>query len=372
MKKIYKLLILIQFVICISLILLIFKIDTSSGFVDFPKNVSWIPLTCWNIFLFGLIYELCIGRKPIIRLVYLIISVLLSLLMLVTSFSLTNACLIISGIPYLIMLMVVLIRNTPTTSSKLITNKILPDGIFDKKEINAQYITYGFIALVAFVLIIIFNILNINGWYAALLIPPAVIVVLFVGVKCSRLRAILNKVNNDLDFLEFNKMIDETLSNNISPETYNYLLILKINYLFSYNVKQGIELFSNVKVPINKRYISFYDIVEFEYYIHKKEYDLAFKKLQMIKEPHKSSLSYFYSVFATNDIINNIEAIYSTNQKIRFNNVTSSFVKMYYYETRGNHDLAINNAKDVLEYKSDLKYYNSLAQKVINNENINI
>lgn len=372
MKKIYKLLILIQLVICISLILLTFKIDTSSGFVDFPKNISWIPLTCWNIFLFGLIYELCIGRKPIIRLVYLIISVLLSLLMLVTSFSLTNACLIILGIPYLIMLMVVLIKNTPTTSSKLITNKILPDGIFDKKEINAQYITYGFIALVAFVLIIIFNIFNINGWYAALLIPPAVIVVLFVGVKCSRLRAILNKINNDLDFLGFNKMIDETLSNNISPETYNYLLILKINYLFSYDVKQGLELFSNVKVPINKRYISFYDIVEFEYYIHKKEYDLAFKKLQMIKEPHKSSLSYFYSVFATNDIINNIEAIYSTNQKIRFNNVTSSFVKMYYYETRGMHDLAINNAKDVLEYKSDLKYYNSLAQKVINNENINI
>ena len=77
------------------------------------------------------------------------------------------------------------------------------DKIFDKKEINAQYITYGFIALVAFVLIIIFNILNINGWYAALLIPPAVIVVLFVGVKCSRLRAILNKINNDLDFLRY-------------------------------------------------------------------------------------------------------------------------------------------------------------------------
>ena len=321
MKKLFKPFIFIQFIICIILILLIFKFDTSGDFIEIPKSIYWIPLTCWIIFLFGLIYELCIGRKPIVRLVYLVISVLFSLLMLLTSFSLTNACLIILGIPYVIMLLAVLIKNTSISDTKVITNKILPDGVLDKKEINAQYITYGCIAIVAFILVIVFSITNVNGWFILFLIPIAVIAVLFVGVKCSRLRIILNKVNNDLDFIEFNKMIDESLANNISPETFNYLLILKINYLFSYDVKLGIELFSNVKAPTNKRYKALYDIVEVEYYIHKKEFDLAFQKLQIIQEPHKSSLSYFYKVFATNDIINNIESVYPINQKMRFNNI---------------------------------------------------
>lgn len=370
MKKLYKTFLIIQVIVCVILIMLIFRIDTSGESIMFPSNISWIPLVCTGILFMGLIYEICIGNRPIVRFIYILFTTMLSIGMLVVSLSLTNACLIILGIPYCVMLVVTLIKNMPQTKSKIFVSKSLPDGILDKKEITVQYIFYGVLAVVAVICILVLNTFGINWTYVFILIPIALIFLFFVILKTNRLRRIYNIINNDLDYESFNEMIEEALKNNISFETYNYLLIVKANYLLAYDAKAGIDLFSEIKIPENKKYKLIYQTVDFEYSVIKGEYDLAQEKLSFLPENQKSTLKYYYTLYATKNEINNIETIYQTNKKMNFLNISSSFAKMYYYETRNEHELAVKNAKDVLAYKSNLNHYNSIALKVLNNEPI--
>lgn len=368
MKINKKVSLLIQIFIGIFLILTFFFVKEEGESIFLSSSLYWIPFLSYIIFIVGLILEYFSGDKPIIRTIILSVSLILSLIVLKDSLNLFAISLILFGIPYEIALVIGFIRKGFTISqSNIAIKKTLPEGVFNKKDIIIQYIIYGFLFVAFFTIALIFNMNKINVLYTLLFFPFAVIIVFFVSIKFNSMRKILNSINKELDIEKFNTLIEQTLKNNLHPESYNYLLLVKANYYLDCDQEVSIKLFEQTHRPNNKKKALIYDVLEIEILITLKKYAEALEKINKLPNIYKPTLQNYYSLYASNEEISNIEILFITNSKVPFTNLNSIFSLMYYYETRLNHDKALKYADKILEYNTKFEYMNKLAKDVINN-----
>lgn len=110
-------------------------------------------------------------------------------------------------------------------------NKTLPEGVLDKKILIANYIYFAALVLIVFITVITLNHFNIKMTWSLLLIPIATIALIILNQLLNPLRKTLKLINKDLNYAEFQKSIDALLVKNIHLETYNYLTIIKANYM---------------------------------------------------------------------------------------------------------------------------------------------
>ena len=125
-------------------------------------------------------------------------------------------------------------------------NKTLPEGVLDKKILIANYIYFASLVLIVFITVITLNHFNIKMTWSLLLIPIATIALIILNQLLNPLRKTLKLINKDLNYAEFQKSIDALLVKNIHPETYNYLTIIKANYMLVENEELAIKMTSEI------------------------------------------------------------------------------------------------------------------------------
>lgn len=371
MKNKLKVLYIVESIVTIITILLLFTLNSvSQEEVGIPTKYIFIPFVTYFIIFGSLIFEYVIGKRPYIRTAIIVLGILTALFCLGDSVELSAAALIIFALPYAVSMLIVWIKKdgVVTTTIRPVTTKTLPEGIYDKKDMTITTIFFIIYMIVVITVVIILEIANINPLYAFLSVPFAVIG-LFIVSSNNALKKILDTVNKDLDFDKFNELTDNALKKNIHPESYNNLLIIKANYMFSYDETEGIKIFEETHVPTNKRFKNFYDIVEIEYLIRTKKYEEALEKINQLNSIQKPSIQNFYKVMATNEEMYNIEALYPETNKINYLNASSIYLKMHYYDTRNNNEEALKYAKRMIEYAPKLKEYVLEANSIIDKYN---
>ncbi len=364
-----RLILWIELLIGVALTLTFLGYKESGEDIYLPNQIAWIPFLSYGLLAIGLIIEVKMGYRPLVRLPMFVVFLAIGLICLSDSYGFSSLTLSLTGIPYLIASIIACIRGgQAVTQPSVHKDKILPPGILSKKDIYLQYGLWASIILIVILLVVILSIFNISVWYSFLALPFIIPIFIIVLLKTDTLRKILFEINQNMDYEAFELKIDEVLKNNIHPETYNFLLIIKTNYLFSYDLSKALELFQTIKEPENNKYLDLYHSVLIEGLIHLGKYDEAWETIERMKDPLKSKFTYFYKVFCTNEKIENIEAIYPTNQKNQFSNASSLYTKMKYYESRGDTLKAQELAKELLEYAPKLLFFKEEAAKNCNNK----
>lgn len=369
MKNKLKIIYIIESIASFITLLLLFTLNSiEQDEVGIPAKFLPVPFVMYLTIIVSLVFEYVIGKRPYIRTGIVVFGSLTSLMCLGDSIDLAASALIIFAIPYVIAMLVIWIKKNglSVTTIKPVTTKTLPEGIYDKKELKVMYSFWIIYIIIILTLVIIFENLDINSLYLFISVPFAVIILFALSASNNSLRKILNTINKDLDMDEFLKLIDEALSKNVHPETYNNLLVIKANYMFAYDKEEAIKIFEMTHEPTNKRFKSFYDIVRIEYLIKTFKYDEALRKIDNLDSVQKPSIQNFYKVMATTEEMYNIETLYPENNKFKFINASSIYSKMHYYSTRKISDKAIIYAKKMIEYAPQLKEYISEAHNILN------
>lgn len=367
MEKKIKISRIIQMIASIITLLLVFTFYyISEDAVRIPNQIVFLPYLMYAFIIAGIVIEYIYKQKPIVRTIILSLEMFSTLACLTEGFNFVATTLIIFAIPYTITMIFVLSNGkVVTTYAKVKSNKPLPEGVFSKKDLVIQYTFWISFIIILIILCIIFENKNINYLYLFLLIPFVIILLFIITINTSTLRKLLNYINNDLNYEKFIEEIENLQKTNLHPETYNYLEIIKVDYMFVYDIDVAISIFENLKRPTNKQYQLFYDVVEIEYLIRKQNYELALEKIEKINPAQRSILQNFYKVLVTTDEMLNIESIYLENNKLKFNNVVSVYLKMHYYETRSNHDNAKLYAKKLIGLAPGFKEYVAYANKIL-------
>lgn len=359
---------LIQLCVNIVLILTIFGLKEQNEDFYLPNYLVWIPFVCWGILIIGLVLEYLSGYKPIVRTILLSFTVVFSLICLSDSFNLFVDTLIILGIPYIIALIVLTIKNgfaaNSTNESMIKFKNCLPLGIFAKKDLIIQYISFGiFFVIIALLAVFIPK----EGNYLLIIISVAIIsicIIFLISYNTNTLQKILNAINKDLNYAKFDTLLTKTLKNNLHPESYNYLNIVKANYSSLVSIEEAVAIFEKTTMPTQKKYKSFYQIVEVEILMETGKFDEAKAKIDALPNNYKANLLNLYKVLATDEEILNIESLYPINNRIKINNMLSLYVRMIYFEMRDKHDDAKRYAHAILNLNTDFKRYNEDAQAI--------
>lgn len=367
MEKKIKIARIIQLVTAIITFLMLFSLNSiNEDEIGIPNSLIFIPFIMYIGIIAGIVIEYIYKQQPIVRTIVLSLALFSAAIFLTDGIDLSASTLIIFAIPYTIIMIFVLSKGQiVTTYAKIKNNKTLPEGIFAKKDLIIQYIFWIIFAIILVILCIIFEMKNISYLYLFLLVPFAIIILLVITFKTSTLRKLLNIINKDLNYDKFILELEKIQMNNLHPQTYNYLEIIKVNYMFVYDIDSALILFQNIQRPTNKQYLLFYNVVEIEYLIRTKNYDSALKSIEKINDNQKPMLQNFYKLFVTEEEMLNIENIYKENNKLKFNNASSIYAKMYYYYTRGNQDKAKIYARKIIGLAPGFKEYIVLANKIL-------
>lgn len=373
MKKAIRILNYVQLALSILTMLLLFtlRLDENEN-ASLPSGILWLPFLSMIVFLTCLILEFVVKNKPIVRTCLLSIGLMLTGICLSGSVNLAAIFIVLFCVPYAIVLIVVVIKKpgltetiSNSTNTKIIMNKTLPEGILDKKIVIANYIYFASLVLIAFITIMTLYHFNINMAWSLLLIPIATIALVILNQSLDPLRKTLKLINKDLNYAEFQKSIDALLIKNIHPETYNYLTIIKANYMLAENEELAIKLFKSTHQPKkNKQQIEFYKAIEVEILFREKKYNEVLEKIGHLNPVHQANMTNLYNILATENEILNIESLCPDKAKLKFTEISNMKTKMHYYYTRNNIDKAKENAKKILDFSCDLKVYNDEAKRI--------
>ncbi len=345
---------------------LFFKIDGDLGLLlnDSIKFLPLIMLICLTILL---IVELFFA-KSYGRAIYMFIALSTSISLYSSGLSIMNAGIWFLSLIYLILTIFSLIKGKEREGlSKL------PEGILTVKQAIILYGVLLLLVILAIVYLFIWvNLFN-KKMITAIIIMFIVLFVLFIPLVffTNPLRKIVNKYNKDLNFNDFYNSINKLLSNNLSDDTRIYLMLVLSNYMYYKNKEEGIRLFNSLNRPKSKNYARVYDQFAVTNAIFEDDNELIYKRIedlsldpkniQLVKQAER-----FITLYKTNEYIDNIEKLYPINTVNNYMNLVNEFNLMWYYDTRGYNDKALEIAKRIISYNLDLDYMNDVSNKIIN------
>lgn len=370
MNKInFKLLYILQILFGFIAVIPLFFSDPATEEVSIPSNMYWMPMLGYIVFIACVTLDYLSGRKPIARTVILILGLAIGLICLSDSFGLFIAVLIIFSFPYIIALIVAAVRDTSVTA-KVKSTKTLPVGVISAKEQNILIITFLVVIAITAALTMLFINLYDKPALGLLVIPVIIPIVVIIVRKTNTNIKLLGIVNKEMNFEKFNDLLTETLKNNLHPETYNYLMIIKTNYLIAYDLEQAIELSKSLKEPTAKQFKTIYNSVIAEIYVNSKQFDKFHEIINNVPAVTQSALLNYEKVIATTDEMLNIESAFPVNLRLPFSNASSYEARMTYYHTRGNKEKAIEYAKIIKSYCPGLKEYVKKADLILSENSL--
>lgn len=365
----------VQFVIAMLLTLMIsFTVsDLEEELLTLKGFMLYIPIALWFIQVLAFGFETQFKSNRI-RMVYLIISSFLILLFIFET-ELAAAISMVMSIGYLIMMLIVYVKggNTGVIITGKVSEKTLPLGHFSKKHSRFTYFSFILAFVLAFCSYLLCdNILHIDGIMSFIITFIFVFVFIIAwGILFNPFSKVVNKFNKDLDFVTFEKGILEMLDNNLHPDSRSHLNVLYANYLYTYDLCRGIELFNKIERPEYKAYRLFYDIVAINNAANEKNEEKAYELLESFKIEHSKyqqhiiSLSRLLTIVFTSDEIQNIEAYYPLNNRVKINNIINANTLMSYYSTRNNLEKAKYYAKYLLDNNQTLLQLIAEAEAVM-------
>lgn len=363
-----KLLIILELLISLASVLSFCGAYNVNDSIVLPNYLVWLPITSLILLIIALFIEYKNGLKPIIRTSLMAIMIFVFLITLTKDINFASISIALCSIVYTVSLIFASIKYSffNNNSKAVINNSTLAPYIFSKRDLYIQYAMFIGLFIVTIILCLLFNYFNVDYYYVIILIPIFLIIYAIIVNKTSTLNKILSKINYDLDYESFNNQVEQLLLTNIHSETINALLLLKSNYLISYNLEEAIKLFSKVTIPTNKMYRNIYNIVDIEMLINQKKFDEAKEKINCLKNKNKETLQNLLNVYGTEEIIPNIEILYPHNKKLKYFNACSLNTKMYYYYSRHDEENALKYAKELKNYSPKLLEFVKEADEIIN------
>ena len=342
-----------------------------SGFLQF------IPSVIYLIILVLLILEWIIEKKsPLRRGLYLVSTFVVAFFMYNEGklLSLYNVTLWLFSIPFVVIVIVTIIRNSSIKdSSNNEGKKTLPIGYFSIEQVkirNLSLIIFVFLILGTVILTSYLDSLVLSIVLSILIAIFSIGILFYVLVIKNPLNEAINSINNQLSYHDLKNKIDDLRKNNIHPENENHLNIIMANYSVVEDKNESFEYFKTCKEPTIKSYVNIYKIIQINYYINSNNFDEAKKLISKLGRDKKNkkiiqALEREIIISSSNEIIENVESFYPLDNKILFTNVSNCFCLMKYYYTRGNKEKALVYAHKLLDYHSDFTYYISFAIQVV-------
>jgi len=158
-------------------------------------------------------------------------------------------------------------------------------------------------------------------------------------------------------------------SKKINSEIKNYLRILNTNFLFLVDEKKAFREFERINLPTENRYIQAFYFLNIVYLTKKKMFNDAKEKLKVYKHYRSlskediRSLDLYIDIYSDKDI-DDIEKMFSLNNRVLYQNVFNARLLMDYFALKGDkksYDYAnflikqktdftdtINRAKDII------------------------
>ena len=355
----------------VSLVIIFdYKIDV--GLV-IPSFINWHPLVIY-IFLFVLVIIEFKYRKPIIKLIYLILEGLI-LLMTMDNIARLNSFIWLLSIVYCFLVLISLTVTKPKNYREVRNKKDgkLSVGMFSKRhQIHNNLLVFGYILGVV-LLVIIWNAIFHQYIFLAGIIFIILLGILFIFLlyKINPLNKCLYVINYKLKYNEFNDYINKIKDNNLHEDSLSYLLSLEANYCVLYNKEKSIEMFDKIKEPKFKPYNEIYNIIKVCYLINKEENEKALELIEelKIKMPKYSKKISNFEILAKikdkNIMISNIEDIIRIDNKFPFDNFANAYTLMCYYYERDNIENAKRYAKMVVSNGNEFTEAYNLAIKIL-------
>lgn len=254
-------------------------------------------------------------------------------------------------------------------------NNTLPLGQFS----NKHNIVLKIIVIIGIILgstfLCIWTFLLKQNFFLGIIIFAIIFFIIYILaiIKLDPTKKLIRKLDIEGDYIGYRKMIDNILSNNLHPETRNFVKILLVNALYAVDLDEAYNIFETIKRPTEKSYIPIYESVELLYYFNKEQYDIYHELLEKYKVESPNNIQVYKAlerldiVNNSKDVIENIESIYPYNTNNKFLNISSLHIMMKYYNIRDNHIKAKELAKIILDLKTDFNEINKDANEIINN-----
>lgn len=165
--------------------------------------------------------------------------------------------------------------------------------------------------------------------------------------------------------IKYNSLLDSGISDDIK----NYLRILNDNFLFLVDQKKAVDEYEKINLPTDDRYLQAYYFLQIMHLINIGELKEAEDKLNKyikhgsLRKEDSTSLDLYLSIY-NNKEINDIERVFTLNNKILYQNIFNAKLLMDYYYLRNN-DRAVFFARYIKKQKTDFTEANKKADLVI-------
>lgn len=326
---------------------------------DFSFNLSpvlqYVQIIA-AIFLVGLLIVEVFQAKPWIRITETIIFSLILLMFLIfdRSMMMVNAVIFVWGFFYLILILVAFVR-TKSKSSGVTTiintkegkkeTKTYPLGVFSKKQLRDR--TISMVASIIIFAILFLLVLEMENIGLKIFLIISLIIVFFMSliimlVFTDHFNKEIRSYYKTLDVDRINKVMEETLKENLHPDSYKYALLIKANIYFLIDEKIAKETFEMIELPENKTYQKIYEQVKIAYLISEEKYNEALDLVNAITIQNKVPANNLKLIMIliqyklTHSPIANIETeLVIKDKDVLFNKINiSAFLAEYYYDMK--------------------------------------
>lgn len=253
--------------------------------------------------------------------------------------------------------------------------KKYPTGMCTLKQVIFNFTFAIFmIASIITIPLIVMLVLKAELWVILLTILGLVLglslIYLLVNAILNPLPKLLTNFAFNLDYDYFEKRTNLFLEDKINDETKNFILLLKCNILSAIDLKESLSLFETIQEPKYKAYKKTYELVQIYYFINKGDEEKANELLTSYakkypKDKNLKGIETSMKVLFSNEIIQDIENILSTNQQVTFDKLVNANTLLHYYEKHNDYEKALYFAKMILEKETCLNEFNFCAKDFI-------
>lgn len=365
-KKIFNFYVLniIEIILCLIVCIFAFFGEFNDDGLLLNKSLEIVAIILLS-FVFILSFLECFHKIPFIKLIVMLIMTI-AVLPWHNNNLIFDASLIFSSLVFLVATIINFIFNHKKKERK----SLLPVGYFNEKQLN---ITIFFFICLIFILVIFYELfatfLNINVFITCIILfIIAFALVTSFFILSNPINKLIKDFHNTCNFEKFDEQINSYLQNNLHPDTKLYLNLLKCNYLYTIDKEKAQSLFESLGKPLTKSYIKFYNLMEIIYYNQKNDYQKALElinnKNNKLTKKEKQIHLYVNDIYNSDKIINNIEFIFP-NKGPKFIILNNQIIKMHYYYSRHLFDLALYNAKQIINNGPQLNEFVKESKEII-------